>query len=41
LKEIYQDITVHVEDKYDYLGMIMPHDWEGQQIEINMERYIK
>ncbi len=26
LKEIYQDITVHVEDKYDYLGMIMPHD---------------
>jgi hypothetical protein len=41
LRKIYDEITVHEGDEYDYLGMIMTHNRENKSVRINMEKYIE
>lgn len=41
LKQIYKYITVTTDQTHDYLGMIMSHDKEIQQVTIRMDKYIQ
>jgi hypothetical protein len=41
LRKIYQEMMVHDGESHDYLGMVMTHDKERQQVKTDMGRYIE
>jgi hypothetical protein len=40
LKKIYGEITIHVGDEHDYLGIMMKYDRNQKKVQIYMEKYI-